>query len=628
MKDHRLLHVHRDFAPNQGGGGVARHIHGLAVTAAKFGFDVRIVAPGAFLPEAEPGYDVRADAFGGLWHHVGWADIVHVHGSRNPIAGVAAAMARLRGKRLVYTPHCYYDDDAALKQAAKRLWDRIVERRLIAGSHAVVLLARFWVDELRSRGLAASSPVILPNCVLDTAILSRAAPPQRLEGDPSLLYVGRLDRVKRLDDAIRALRLEELKQAVLHIVGRGPDRGRLQELATHAGVAARVQFHGFVPDTEVAAMAAGANCFVLPSAAEGGPTVLIEMLLMGCNVIASDIPANRAILSAAGWTQGLYPLGDVEALAATVKDIAGRGMPLNVTERAREAFTWERQTSLILELYGSHPRHGQSGIVPSVAEIPDASPNERGRFLGCPVDLLDGAELLRRAEAAGRGHAPRMRIEGLNVAKLVDARRNADLSQALRDAELVHVDGKGIELGLAALGVKGERYAGIDLMLDLCAQASKLGLSIYLLGARPEVVTAAAQRLRQRWPSLLIAGLRDGYFDAHEEPAIVDALNASGAAFLFIGISSPKKEIFLRDHWERLTVPVAMGVGGTFDVVSGRLPRVPRAVQKIGMEWLFRLCLEPRRLALRYLRTNAIYAYLLARAWFERRIAAAKTRQV
>ena len=122
--------------------------------------------------------------------------------------------------------------------------------------------------------------------------------------------------------------------------------------------------------------------------------------------------------------------------------------------------------------------------------------------------------------------------------------------------------------------------------------------------------------------------MRDGYFEEHEEAAVVDAINASGAAFLFIGISSPKKEIFLRDNWERLTVPVAMGVGGAFDVVSGRLPRAPRAVQKIGMEWLFRLCLEPRRLAMRYLRTNAIYASLLARAWFEKRIAATKARQL
>ncbi|MGJ4953883.1 WecB/TagA/CpsF family glycosyltransferase [Bradyrhizobium sp. HKCCYLS20291] len=241
--------------------------------------------------------------------------------------------------------------------------------------------------------------------------------------------------------------------------------------------------------------------------------------------------------------------------------------------------------------------------------------SERASLLGCSVDLLGRAELLHRAMEAGLGRAPRLRIEGLNVAKLVDARRDLELRQALAHAEIVHVDGQGIALGLAAFGIASERYAGIDLMQDLCAQASRAELGVYLLGAQPEIVAATAQRLRQRWPSLRIAGQRDGYFGRDEEPAVIDAINASGAAFLFIGISSPKKEIFVRDNWQRLTVPVAMGVGGSFDVLSGRLRRAPRWVQKIGMEWLFRLCLEPRRLLMRYVRTNAVYAWLLARAW-------------
>lgn len=248
---------------------------------------------------------------------------------------------------------------------------------------------------------------------------------------------------------------------------------------------------------------------------------------------------------------------------------------------------------------------------------------ERTSFLGCPVDLIDRAELLDRAEQAGRGHGPRLRIEGLNVAKLVEARRDPALTRALDDAELVHVDGQGIVLGLAALGRRSERYAGIDLMQDLCARAARSGLPVYLLGARPEIVAATAARLRQRWPSLVIAGLRDGYFERTEEAAVVDAINASGAAFLFIGISSPKKELFLHEHWQRLGVPIAMGVGGSFDVLSGRLRRAPRWMQAIGLEWLFRLCLEPRRLAVRYISTNAVYAWLLARAWWAARSATA-----
>jgi len=347
----RILHVHRDFAPDQGGGGVARHIHGLAKIASKQGFEVRVVAPAARAPHDELAYDVRAAAIASLWPHVGWADVVHVHGSRNPIAAAAAAMAGSRGKRLVYTPHCYYDDGGALKRVVKRVWDETVERQLLASSDAVVLLADFWLDLLRARGLEVREPVILPNCVLETAVLSHAAAPHPLEGNPALLSVGRLDRVKRLDDAIRALNETGLASAALHIVGLGPDRARLEAVAADAGVSPRVRFHGFVPDAEVAAMAAAADCFLLPSSAEGGPTVLIEMLLLGCKVVASDIPGSRVILTAAGWQQGLHALGDISALARTVRHVTAQTMSPDVREEVRNAFTWEQKTPQIVSLY-------------------------------------------------------------------------------------------------------------------------------------------------------------------------------------------------------------------------------------------------------------------------------------
>jgi N-acetylglucosaminyldiphosphoundecaprenol N-acetyl-beta-D-mannosaminyltransferase len=247
--------------------------------------------------------------------------------------------------------------------------------------------------------------------------------------------------------------------------------------------------------------------------------------------------------------------------------------------------------------------------------------DDRVSFLGCPIDLHGRAELLRRVETAARGQGARLRIEGLNVAKLVDSRSDPELLQALREAEIVHADGQGIVLGLAGLGLRAERCAGIDVMQDICERASRLGLGVYLLGARTEIVAAAARQLQERWPSLVISGWRNGYFTETEEDAVVDAINASGAAFLFIGISSPKKELFLRENWNRLAVRVAMGVGGAFDVISGHRPRAPLLMQRAGLEWFFRLCLEPRRLALRYFRTNIVYAWLLATAWFGSRIA-------
>lgn len=247
------------------------------------------------------------------------------------------------------------------------------------------------------------------------------------------------------------------------------------------------------------------------------------------------------------------------------------------------------------------------------------TPTDRATFLSCPIDIVGTDEILSHAQAAAEGVGPRLRIEGLNVAKLVEARESSVLMAALWEAELVHIDGMGIVLGLAATGLKAPRCAGIDVMRSLCELAAKRGIGIYLLGARAEIVAEAAERLVRDHPGLVIAGVRDGYFAPDDERQIAQEIKASGAGFLFIGISSPRKEIFLQRHWDTVGVGVGMGVGGSFDVLSGRLPRAPLWMQRIGFEWLFRLLLEPRRLGWRYLRTNAIYACLLlsmkVRSW-------------
>jgi N-acetylglucosaminyldiphosphoundecaprenol N-acetyl-beta-D-mannosaminyltransferase len=162
---------------------------------------------------------------------------------------------------------------------------------------------------------------------------------------------------------------------------------------------------------------------------------------------------------------------------------------------------------------------------------------ERAVFLDCPLDLIDSGEILARAAKALGGEA-RLRIEGLNVAKLVEARGDPVLMAALREAELVHLDGAGISLGLKALGIaQPQRRAGIDLMVDLCGLAAAMDSSVYLLGARPEILRAAARHLVDRVPGLKIAGIRDGYFTEVQEAEVVRGIRQSGAGILFIGLN-------------------------------------------------------------------------------------------
>lgn len=237
----------------------------------------------------------------------------------------------------------------------------------------------------------------------------------------------------------------------------------------------------------------------------------------------------------------------------------------------------------------------------------------RFNLLGCPLDLLSPEEVLSRIYQAIRSSDP-VRVEGLNISKIIQARRDQILLEALNEAEIVHLDGVGAALGGRILGYPmPPRRTGCDLMLDLMPQASREGYRVYFLGATAEVVSEMADKLRSQFAGLQVVGARDGYFKPCEESAVVHDIQSKSVDLLFVGISSPKKEAFVRRWWQMLGVKVSLGVGGSFDVLAGRVKRAPEWVQHIGLEWLFRLLQEPRRMAYRYLTTNTIFAALLLR---------------
>jgi len=235
----------------------------------------------------------------------------------------------------------------------------------------------------------------------------------------------------------------------------------------------------------------------------------------------------------------------------------------------------------------------------------------RVRFLDLPVDIASMDGTLERACEAMRTRR-RLQHVALNVAKLVNARSNPLLKQDLETADFVGIDGMGIVIGLRLAGIEGaERVAGIDLMMELLARCARDGFRPYFLGATAEVVARAADVAQERFPGLEFAGIRDGYFDAAEEPAVVEAIRASGADCLFVGMPTPRKERFLAKYRDALDVPFIMGVGGSFDVLAGKVERAPEWMQRTGFEWLHRLLQEPGRMWRRYASTNLTYAGLL-----------------
>jgi N-acetylglucosaminyldiphosphoundecaprenol N-acetyl-beta-D-mannosaminyltransferase len=242
----------------------------------------------------------------------------------------------------------------------------------------------------------------------------------------------------------------------------------------------------------------------------------------------------------------------------------------------------------------------------------------RVEFLGAPLHLITMRETLGLALEAMTRRRP-MHHTVVNVAKLVNMRKNPELREDVATADIINIDGAGVVWGARLFGIKvPERVAGVDIMEKLFVLCAERGFRPYLLGAEPQVLQAVARRLEEQYPRLEIAGMHDGYFRPDEEADVVEAVNASGADCLFVAMPTPRKERFLKANRLALAPSFVMGVGGSFDVYGGKVRRAPRWVQVVGLEWLYRVLQEPRRLWRRYYETNTAYAGLLLQEFMRR----------
>jgi len=192
------------------------------------------------------------------------------------------------------------------------------------------------------------------------------------------------------------------------------------------------------------------------------------------------------------------------------------------------------------------------------------------------------------------------------------------LRQSVNEADLINADGMAVVWASKFLnkGLK-ERVSGIDLFLKLVEHAAKVNSSIYLLGAKAEVVEAVSTKFKHQFGANCVAGWHDGYFSEDEEAQIVENIILSGANYLFVAMSSPKKEIFLYKYREQLSkLGFIMGVGGSFDVVAGKVKRAPIWMQKSGLEWFYRFIQEPRRMWKRSFVENGKFVIMVLKEKF------------
>ncbi|THA84311.1 WecB/TagA/CpsF family glycosyltransferase [Streptomyces sp. A0592] len=242
----------------------------------------------------------------------------------------------------------------------------------------------------------------------------------------------------------------------------------------------------------------------------------------------------------------------------------------------------------------------------------------RHTLFGVALDPLTMDETVQRClDAVRRGE--QIEIGMVNAAKLVNMRRDPALAEAVAGCDLVLADGQAVVWAGRVLGVRlPERVAGIDLFMRLLAAAEVADIPVYLLGARQEVLEMMLRQISERFPELRVAGSRNGYFGDSEQEEIADSVADSGARLLFLGMTSPKKEIFTAGHGKRTGAHVVHGVGGSFDILAGITKRAPLVWQRMGLEWFYRTLQEPRRLGKRYLTTNAAFLAMTVRELIHR----------
>ena len=239
--------------------------------------------------------------------------------------------------------------------------------------------------------------------------------------------------------------------------------------------------------------------------------------------------------------------------------------------------------------------------------------SRRVSVVGCGIDALTFGETLAEIECLIEAGSPVQHCV-VNASKAVLLDKDPRLREIVSGCVLVNADGQSIVWASRILGQPlPERVTGIDLFRALLGLAAERGYRVYFLGARGNVLAEAVARARREHPALSICGWHDGFWDDEDVPALVAEVRAAHPDILFLGIPSPRKEYWLAEHLGELNVPFSMGVGGSFDVYAGKVKRAPEWMQRMGLEWFFRLAQEPTRMWRRYLLGNAAFLALCAR---------------
>ncbi len=544
-------------------------------------------------------------------------DLVHVHGVDFFIE-LLGALRKIHGTPIVLSTHGgFFHTD--WHSSFKKIYFQTVTRTALTGVDRVIACSK--------RDEEAFSPVAHRLCLIENGIdfnVFAAVKKEAGAGGPpndSLLFVGRISKNKRVDRLIETLAhvRETRPGATLTVVG--PDweglQASLEELTGRLGLKSAVTFTGALPQEELFKRLGEAGLFVSASEYEAFGLSAVEAMATGTVPVLNDIEAFREFVTN-GENGFLTGFGNPPRAARTICDTLS--MPAaRLTEiggRARDSaslYDWGQTAEAIINVYEQVLREGsdrgrrqvdrkfspgrnqlQSGFAASGPPEPDGSLPSVD-ILGLRIDNTDINAALQRVAKMMETPGCKL-VVTVNPEHVMLSQNNGQLKNIINGSELNVPDGTGIVWASRLLGQPlPRRITGAGLLPRICGLCAEKGAGIFLLGGGPGVAKRAASNLERMFPGLAVS--TSGNDPGREiDPETVKEINNSGAAILAVAFGSPKENFWIERNRGRLTgVRVAIGVGGALDFISGEVPRAPLALRRAGLEWLYRLWLEPSR---------------------------------
>lgn len=611
-----IVHVVRQFAPSVGG--LEDVVRELSSRQGECGFAVRVITldrifrPKGISSETRlPAYEtidgveiIRISYWGSarypiaprVLRYIRAADIVHVHGIDFFFDFLAITKVLHRRRLVVSTHGGFFHTNYA--SSLKSIWFRTVtsmSMRAYAGVAAISSADFEKFSRIRPAGL----------CCIENGVniykLQRAGSPSATK---NMVCLGRLSTNKRLDRLIEwVAEIRQIDPAwSLTIAGRAADQNAndIREMVVRSGQQDAIVVMDAPTDLQIRAIMGRSSVFVSASEYEGFGLAPVEGLSAGLYPVLSDIAAFRSLVSATGVGK-LLDFKDIRAAATAFIDEWEKVSRIyqEVRQKCLEAsrsYDWAAVSARYLTLYKSVL--GQS--MRSILDVPIRTTTRRGAFV-----LLDRSLNHRSRSLVAFGNANLLNI----------ARADSTFRDALRRFIVLN-DGIGTDIASRVLfGSKfPEDLNGTDFVPYFLSRMQRR-LRIFLLGAKPGVAQRAASVMAQRYPQHEVVGVQHGFGDIHS-PELLRTIRSLNPNLLLVALGNPTQELWLARNFEATGCTLGIAVGALFDFMAGEYSRAPRWIRSARLEWAYRLSLEPRRLASRYLMGNPSFLGSVLADWW------------